>query len=152
MLDKNTIQDRIAEYRARLGQIDDERAALLDIIKGHEALIRATSEPDYKSAAPVTFPRDKAVSGAPMPVGVISMRGAVRRILSSAGRPMHSKDIADEALKLGASTTSDTPASIVDLILLNLAKQGKVEKTAPRTWRWTEVEPRALKVPEVPTV
>lgn len=151
MLDEATIRRQLDQYKSRLTHIDDERKALTDIVKGLESLLRAVTEPDYVSTEPVGFPRAKNVPSS-KPVGTVSMRSAVAKVMREANRPMHTREVMDRVTAMGATTTAKAPLSVVDLVLLNLGKKGKVTKTAPRTWRWTEIEPRAVSTPAHPTI
>jgi len=145
MLDEATIRRQLEDYRGRLARIDDERSAVTDVVRSLESLLKAVSPPDHKSEGPPTFPATRPRSSTP--VGSVSMRSAVARVMRSAKRPMHTRDVMAEAQKLGASTNAKVPLSVVDLVLLNLAKKGNVERVAPRTWRWTEAEPLGAEAP-----
>ncbi len=129
MIDEGTIRRQLAEFRARLAQLEEERQAIEGIVSGYETLLRTMGS--EKPAAPLPAP---AVS---LPVGKVSMRSAVRHVLEQAKEPLHSRDILARAQAMGASTTAKYPGSVVDLVVLGLAQRGLVTKTAPRTWRWT---------------
>ena len=136
-MDEPTIRRQFSEFKNRLARIHDEQQALQDIVKGYETLLRAMAEPDYQSSGPLDFP---APPGAPLNKPIVSMRSAVARILQdAAGSPVHSREILERAQAMGASTTAKQPVSVVDLIVLGLLNKKKVEKVAPRTWRWISV-------------
>ena len=135
MIDEETIRSQLADFQARLTEIDEERQAILGIVKGYEALLRARTTP---RDVPVTLPRQQLPLKASVPVGAVSMRSAVGRVLRSAGRPMHSRDILTEAIRLGAATNAKAPESVVSLVLTSLKKQGKVERVSPGTWQWVQ--------------
>lgn len=137
MLDESTLRRQLAEVENRLAHIDDERQALQDLSKAYRALLKAMSAPDGASAEPPTFPQLTLPRKSSTVVGKVSMRSAVARVLQEAGnRPMHSRDVYTAAQRLGAETTSKDPSSVVDLVIFDLNKRGKVERVGPRTWRW----------------
>jgi hypothetical protein len=146
MLDEATIRRQLAEYRGRLARIDDERAALTEVVKSLESLVKAVGEPDHVSNGPITFPPARPSTGS-KPIGSVSMRSAVARVVREANAPIHTREVMARAQAMGATTNAKVPLSVVDLVLLNLKAKGKVERTAPRTWRWTEVEPRNVSTP-----
>jgi hypothetical protein len=55
---------------------------------------------------------------------------------------MHSREVVERAMELGARTTAKDPASVADLVILDLSKKGEVTKIGPRTWRWLAPEER----------
>lgn len=132
MIDENTIRSQLADFKSRLAQLDGERQALADIVKGYESLLRAMAGPDYRSAALPSFPAAATVRNS----SVLSMRSAVARVLREATGPLHSKEILAKAQEMGASTTAKEPVAVVDLIVLGFSRKGRVEKVKPRTWRW----------------
>jgi hypothetical protein len=135
VMDEATIRRQLAEFENRLSRMDDERQALLDIVKGYQTLLRTMAMPDYESAEPPDFPPGRTIRPTSIPPA-ISMRSAVARVLREAGAPIHSKEILARVQALGASTTAKEPVSVVDLVVLGLQQRGKVEKVGPRTWRW----------------
>jgi hypothetical protein len=143
-MDQATIRKQLVEFRARLEQIDAERTAIQGIVSGYETLLRtmgesepARSEPARRATA--TSPRKFHGS---TPVGSVSMRSAVADVLRRADRPLHTKQVLDQAMQMGAASNSKDPASVVDLVILNLSKKGLVKKTEPRTWRWISTPER----------
>lgn len=139
-MDEPTIRRQLADFKARLVQIDDERQALLDIVKAYETLLRTMQPPDIKNPRELVFPPARP---APSPKQPISMRGAIKRVLKeSAGGPgVHSREILERAMAMGATTTAKDPVAVVDLVVLGFAQKGLVEKISPRTWRWGEGVP-----------
>jgi hypothetical protein len=141
MLDEVTIRRQLEDYRGRLARMDDERSALTEVVRSLESLLKAVGLPDHTSGGPPTFPPPRPKVSTP--VGTVSMRSAVAQVMREAnGRPLHTREVMARAQAMGASTNAKVPLSVVDLVLLGLLKKGSVEKVAPRTWRWTEVEPR----------
>ncbi len=147
MVDETMIRRQLAEFQSRLARLDDERGALLDIVKGYEALLRATSDLDHISTGPITFPKPAVRSANSKPVGEVSMRSAVAQVVREAGGPLHTKEIMRRAQAMGATTNAKVPLSVVDLVLINLQKKGRAERTAPRTWRWTDMDRPGATVP-----
>jgi hypothetical protein len=136
VLDEKSIRHHLDEVENRLGRIDDERQALQDLVKGYKALLKAMIAPDGTSSEPPTFPQLTLPTRRSTVVGKVSMRSAVAEVLQGASEPLHSRDIYARANRMGAATTSKDPTSVVDLVVLDLFKKGKVEKVAPRTWQW----------------
>jgi hypothetical protein len=134
MIDDKTIRTELAEWQAALAEHDANRQPIADIVKGLEALLRVRPGPT-RVASP-TMPTAELRTNRSAPVGAVSMRSAVIRVLQSAGRPMHVRDILAEAERLGAATNAKSPQGVVGLVLLNLHKKGRAERTAPSTWRW----------------
>jgi hypothetical protein len=138
MMDEATIRHQLADYRNRLEHMDDERKALQQIVEGLESLLRATgSAPSGTKAANKPATAKVAVKASNVPVGSISMRSAVMEYMRNAkSEPRHSRDVLAGVSALGAHTNAKEPISVIDLVLLGLVKKGRVEKVAPRTWRW----------------
>lgn len=136
MLDEKSIRRHLADVESRLARIDDERQALQDLVKGYRSLLKAMAAPDGESAEPPIFPQLSLPTKRSTVVGKVSMRSTVAEVLEGASEPLHSRDIYARAKQKGAATTSKDPISVVDLVVLDLFKKGKVEKTAPRTWIW----------------
>lgn len=144
MIDESTVRRELAGYEARLAQMDGERNALQDMIKAHKAWLTTMTAPDHVSPEPPSFPPSRATPPATkvsVPVGEVSMRSAVVRVMRDAGgTALHTREVLVRAERLGARTNAKVPLSVVDLILLNLMKKGRTERTAPRTWRWTDMD------------
>lgn len=145
MVDEAEIRRQLEDYKRRLGGIDDERAALIEVVRSLESLLKAVGRPDHVSEGPLTFPPARTKSSTP--VGSVSMRSAVAQVMRDAKGPLHTREVMSRAQAMGASTNAKVPLSVVDLVLLNLAKNGKAERTAPRTWRSTEAAPRGATAP-----
>jgi hypothetical protein len=141
MMDEATIRRQLAEFKNRLAHMDEERDGLRKIVEGYETLLRAMSATE---TGPEPSPaRSKRHGAKNAPVGAVSMRSAITRVLYEAsGAPLHSKEILARAEALGATTNAKAPLSVVDLVLLGLASRGRVEKVAPRTWKWSGEAPR----------
>lgn len=134
MLDEKAIRRQLVEFEGRLVSLDDERQALLDVVKGYKALLKAMSAPDSVTREP--FPQLTLPTRSSAVVGSISMRSAVPTVLERSAQPMHSRDVWEAVQRLGAATAAKDPIAVVDLVILGLHQRGKVEKVGPRTWRW----------------
>lgn len=139
-MDETSVRTRLDEVRAELARLDDERNAMLTILRGYETWLRIHGASTsvqmplmLRQPLPaVTLTNDPAA----VPVPAISYRSAVLRVLREAhGEPLHTKEIARRTEAVGGKSGAKDPVAITDLVIHSLAKSHPVTKTAPRTWR-----------------
>ena len=133
-MDEGAIRKTLEELTGELDQLEARRQAILTAQKGLEALLGLRSKPEMQTELQLPTPNPTKQKG------TRSLRSAVKQVIQDArGSPLHSKEILKRARAMGASTAAKDPVAIIDLVMSSLRRDGgPVERTAPRTWRWTE--------------
>lgn len=134
MIEETKIREALEELRAELARMDDRRSVLQSLVRNYETLLRIEGKEIVRpglSPLPVEPPK-------PTPTDAPSFRGSVLKVLRDAqGEPLQVKELYRRVHELGATTTSKHPLSVVALNIISLSESHPIEKTAPRTWRWT---------------
>jgi len=129
-MEEKTVRGHLDEVREALKKNEEEREALLEILRGYEGWLRLRGSNGQLKLAEAKVPLAARK-------GVVSFRSAVLAVLREAhGEPLHSKEILQRALSMGATTTAKSPQAITDLMCYSLKEVHPIEKVAPRTWRW----------------
>jgi hypothetical protein len=138
-MDETSVRQRLDEVRAELARLDDERAAVIAILRGYETWLRVHgTSPSVQMPLPLPLrrpePATAPVSAEPE-TSRPSYRSSVLRALQEAhGEPLHTKEIAHRAVQLGGKSGAKDPVAITDLVIHSLAKNHPVRKVSPRTW------------------
>ena len=139
-MDEKTIRTRLEEAQRELGTLEERRDALVGLVKSYETLLRIESG-GSNGRIPLPLPvvskleTDKPKVG---PKGSISISKGILAVLKDArGAPLHTKEILNRVLALGAITEAKNPQGAIDLVCYHLANAGEpMKKVGPRTWRW----------------
>jgi hypothetical protein len=134
MLDDETLRARLSETREELARVDDQRAALAELLALYGRIAKARGVQDVR---PTDGAKKVIVRRRGKVIGTQSLRGTVREVVRTAGRPLRTTEILELVRAAGADTQAKDPVAIMDLIMYSLAKKEPVEKVASRTWRWT---------------
>lgn len=126
------VRDHLSELKARLELLDEERGVVIDLIRGYEGWLR------LHARGPVEMPG--MIPGKKVTRWKLSIRQAIIKTLKDAhGEPIHAKEILRRISEMGVRPNAKDPAGVIDLSCHSLKKGGKpIERSAPRTWRWTE--------------
>ena len=141
-MDEAIVREHLAEIRKALAGNEEEHEVLMNLLKGYEGWLRLHGE--TPSALQLGFSVNGEGKGKTAPKGKLSLRRAVIQVLQDArGMSLHASEMWRLVQALGVQTSSPNPVGVVDFTAHSLKRQGLVEKTAPRTWRWTSLEPRS---------
>ena len=127
-MDADTIRGELDQVKTHLQRNEEEKAVLLDLLRGYEGWLRLYGERNGSGQVelPLAVPKSTA------PKGTVSMRGTVKEILrESRGEPLHSKEIWRRAQELGVKSSGRNPVGLVDLIGYALMKTQPIERVAP---------------------
>lgn len=136
-MEEKTIRATLNSLTDEIRQLDERREKLMTARSGLEALLSLQATAGNGSTPPMfDMP---TVRGKTKPKGIVSLRQAVIRTMKeSKGKALHTSEILRRANAIGATTEAKDPFGVTDLMLYSLKRDGNpVEKTAPRTWRWT---------------
>lgn len=145
-MDPEALDKWLAKVDRKLAKLQEDqdywrgiRQAILTVRQAHKDLARLPDEQDLAPALSPVAPTDPASPPQRPGKGALSFRQGLLRVLRDAhGEPLPAAEIVRRAATLGAQTTARDPARIADLSLWTFRRDGEpVEKTAPRTWRWT---------------
>lgn len=133
-MNTKSMQENLANAKARLKAIEVERDALTTFIEGSEKVL----------SLPVS-----SLQGSP----ATSIRDAIRNMLKEAnGKVVNSSDITRRITEMNVPTTAKNLARSVDTTLSQMARSGEpLEKVAPKVWRWKIDRPELLLRPEANT-
>jgi hypothetical protein len=152
MLNERTVRDQLAEVRAALGKLDAERKALESIVTSLEKWLDLHS--DAGGAQLPLAPTPAAPNGKTngktttkplfQTLGALPLKVAVERVLRNReGVPMETADILAKAEEMGARTESKEPEKVVEWILYDMIKKGKVpvHKLRPHRYVYGSLPP-----------
>lgn len=124
-MNEQSVRVQLELARRELASIEANRSAVLTLIHGYEAWLRANS-----------YELDIQQSNAPK--GEISFRQAVLTALrNEPGVPLHVHQIWHRVQAQGVVTDAKDHVSVVDAICYNLRNAGHpMIKVEPRTWAW----------------
>lgn len=137
-MDEATMRGHLKELKKRLQFINEEQEVIVDLIRGYEGWLRLRSAGLRR--VPFVPPKPTVRARPAHMDGKLSIRQAVIQTLRDAqGEPIHAKEILRRIRELGVSPNAKEPTGVIDLTCHSLKNAGKpVERTGPRTWRWTE--------------
>jgi hypothetical protein len=145
-MDAKLIRERLDEAQRELNTLQERQDALVAIVKSYETLLRldgglnggTTQQPPL-----ITVPTSSGFSGTryvPETKGLISInRGIMTALRNAQGEPLHTKELLNRIVALGARTEAKNPVGAIDLQCYHLLKAGIIKKVGPRLWAWDVV-------------
>jgi hypothetical protein len=128
MIDEHAVREQIRRIQDALHKNEAERDALLTMLRGAEAYLRAR----VNGQTDLPVPQVPLLEAVPQ-----SLRGAILKVLRDArGEPLHVSEIWKRAQALGATSNASRPMSAVDLALYGAQNRQPIERAGPGKWRW----------------